>query len=221
MLKTIFGPAYTVAKRIELAAKEGVPLVVLLREDGTADIKLPTAVGTSYLVVRDREHYRFVAYNPDEVYRLPGGTPLIVVAAGVAGGINVQKIAWTRLLHDEELKSELKVRVASLVNAAPEQIDDDTLLEALIKQGDGWLPLSRAALYALVSPAAYSDRYQFYFEKKTITFLEQVLQLKLAYERGWRWLKYVAFVVLFIIFLAVLAWLIPQVAQAFRGVVVP
>jgi len=227
-MRAIFGPAYAIAKRLEAAAKENAPVIVLLRGDGTADIKLPRVVGDGFCFFTDRSGVHFVVYDKHEVYRLPGGTPLIVAVEGVPVAADRAKLLLARALADAQVRRKLGSQLAPLLERIGEGAAVERLKQALA-EGDlaaiqtaanlldfrvalGYVAVDAAAIRELANPLQRTERIRIYYEKKTHAFLEKVLQLKLAYETGWsRILKFLAPLLVFAIIFAVLAYLLPQV----------
>ena len=241
----ILGPAYTLAKRIEEAAKANEPIIVILRSDGTADIKLPRITGDGYAFFSDRGDIHFIIYDRKEVYRLPGGTPLVVAVEGVPIALDRAKTVLAKALAEPEARKKLGMHIAAAIDTLPEPqrqrlaplkpslVNGDVeaiqtaaaLLDFRISL-DGYGVIDAVSIRELLNPLQRVDRIRIYYEKKTHAFLEKVLQLKLAYETGWsRILRVLVPLLIFAIIFGVLAFFLPKIlgplTQAGGGVRIP
>lgn len=213
-----FSPYAVLLQRIEYCARQNIPIVIILRSNGTADIKIPVHHEDGLLIFRDGGEYAVVSYGPREVYRLPGGVPAVVAVENVYTPITVEKAAVARaiIIFQKELREKLAEQ--GIEAETPEQIaaalaSDERLLRMMLRLYE---PASVDAVRTLVNPLYYADRMRFYFEKKAIAQIEKVLQLKIAFESGlWRVLKTV---LPFILFLLVLIFLLPHIIGAFQQV---
>ena len=239
----MMNPRKQLLERLKLAAEENVPVVVLLRADGTADIKFPHYVSGNVAVVYDRGKPLVVPYYPDEVYRLPGRLPLLVATEVAPGGVTGEKVLWTQvvrsLLAGNGAVKEALAQVAAKRNARViipdgkavpaaeliEEMQPEEVAELLAGRRGVLAPLDGKGLERLTNPMFYTQFLQRYYEIKLIDYMIKTMQLKLAYERGWgAILRKVAVLAVIAVAFLVMAWLLPQILRAFPGakpVVVP
>lgn len=207
------------------AAKSGIPLVVLLRADGTADIKLPILAESGYVLVKDRGRYHIIPFLESEVHRLPGKLPLLVAAENIAGGLDVHKALWSQLARDPEALRKLLLEAAERQGLGAEVVENIKAADAgqlvrIAAQMNRFLPVDAGALYRIVDPGAYAPLYQMYWEKKLITQLQQVLALKITYEAGWAQLlkRLLPLIIIAFIFIFLIQYLLPLLTHVAAGI---
>lgn len=234
MFKTLLGNAYAIAKRLELAAQENQPLVLILRNDGTADIRLAEIFGDGYVFFKDRGTWHFVTYKKTETYRMPFGTPIILAVEGVPVAVDKDKLLWGKILSDSEFRLKLCKAVADM-------LPDNHPLKIPLARGsmealravapyihinlEKYGVVDGAAIRELQNPIFRTEAIRNYYEKKLATWMEKVLELKIAYETSWtKYLKLLMPLAVIILVLIVAAWFLPYVLRfihSFSQVKVP
>lgn len=223
----MFNNPYKIAlKKLEEASKNNVPVVLILRADGTADWKLPQHVMDNIIVIRDRGNTHVIPFEPRDIYTLPGGLQILVVEEST--WVVARKSAWAYIFKDEESLKEAVVDLARRAGANSEELErirgmsKEDLVSLAIQLGN-YVPSDVRAMYEIIAPHSYMNAMKKYYEAKTVTFMAQVLNLKLSYERNWVALlaKILPIILLLIVLLVVSQQILPVILKAFSTTAPP